>query len=386
MGDYIELDKPIYIGQDSKGPLIEVKIKFVNGQYEVEPVIHHDIDNERLKTLRDNLKSLISVKEENGQIKINIIGKDKDSNSVERCLGVCENGKYTPRAPLTTLELKMLSLGRGNDNYDRVFSGETLESSPLTDLHTHYTGQLRAREVYDIALQTAPQTVTFRTDVLVAQGVIPKKHNFPEYVSLDVLDKEVENFREKMINLMEVNIQDQITFMDMDDRYKSRNPFFDSDNPELIRNYILKIAENYAKSGVKYCELSVCTWMFKGNNPQDGEKRHEVFKNAVAEAKEKYGVDIAFLLATPRQKRGDAQMQEFTRDFVNEANFPLVAGIDLLGHEKTSNKDYAYIFATAANLCAKNGWKHFTIRSHAGESEEYGSWKIICICLRISRI
>ena len=42
-----------------------------------------------------------------------------------------------------------------------------------------------------------------------------------------------------------------------------------------------------------------------------------------------------------------------------------------MGHEKTSNKDYAYIFAAAANMCAKNGWKHFTIRSHAGESDEH---------------
>lgn len=372
MLENIEFDKPIYIGQDSNGPLIEIKIRKINGKYIIEPIIHHDVDNKRLITLRENLKSLISLKEENGKLKINIIGKDKDSKPVQRCLGEYDSkGNYIPRAPLTTLELKMLSLGKGNENYDRVFSGETLEASPLTDLHTHYTGQLRAKEVYDIALKTAPETVVFSSAKLVKSGVLPPDHKYPDYVSLDILDKEVKDFRAKMIDLMEINIQDQITFMDMDDRYVNRGPFFDSDNPELVRNYILKIAENYAKSGVKYCELSVCTWMFQGSSPQESEYRHKMFKDAVSEAKEKYGVDIAFLLATPRQKRDNTSLMNFTRSFINEANFPLVAGIDLLGHEKTSNKDYAYIFAAAANLCAKNGWKHFTIRSHAGESEEY---------------
>ena len=370
MSKVIKLKNPIYIGQDGKGPLIEVQISLVNGKYEVEPLIHHDLDNERLMTLRDNLKSLLSVKEEKGVLSLNIIGKDKNSNQVTRSLGTITKGAYLPNAELTTLEVKMLSLGRSGESYDRVFASSEKVPSPKTDLHTHYTGQLPAREVYDIALKTSPKTVVFNTEKLVKNGVLPENHGLGESTTLDVLDK-IKGFREKLIDSMEVTIQDQITFMDMDELYSARGPFFDSGDPKLIRNYILKIAENYARNGVDYCELSTCTWMFQGNNPQDGENRHKAFASAIKEAQKKYGVTVAFLLATPRVKRDDQSMMWFTRGFINEANTPFVAGIDLLGHEKTSNKDYSYIFAAAANLCAKNGWKHFTIRSHAGESDEH---------------
>lgn len=370
MAKSVKTKNPIYIGLDGKGPLIEVQIKLVNGKYEVEPLIHHDVNNERLITLRDNLKSLLSVQENNGVLSLNIIGKDKNSNTVTRSLGTITKGAFLAEAPLTTLEVKMLSLGRDGNNYDRVFASGEKVPSPKTDLHTHYTGQLPAREVYEIALKTAPKTVEFRTDLLVKNGILDSNHNFGDKATLDVLNK-IPGFKEKLINSMEVNIQDQITFMDMDELYSARGPFFDSSNPNLIKNYILKIAENYAKNGVEYCELSTCTWMFQGCSEEENKERHKIFSSAVKEAQKKYGVTVAFLLATPRVKRDDHSMMGFTRAFINEANTPFVAGIDLLGHEKTSNKDYSYIFAAAANLCAKNGWKHFTIRSHAGESDEH---------------
>lgn len=370
MSKVIKLKNPIYIGQDGKGPLIEVQISLVNGKYEIEPLIHHDVDNERLITLKNNLKNLLSIKEENGVLSLNIIGKDGKSNAVTRSLGTINKGTFVSNAPLTTLEVKMLSLGRSGDSYDRVFSSSEKVPSPKTDLHTHYTGQLPARDVYDIALKTAPKTVVFNTEKLVKNGILPENHGLGEQTTLDVLDK-IKGVREKVINSMEVNIQDQITFMDMDELYYARSPFFDSNNPNLIKNYVLKIAENYAKNGVDYCELSTCTWMFQGNDPKDNQNRHKAFSDAVKEAYKKYGVTVAFLLATPRVKRDDQSMMWFTRSFINEAHMPFVAGIDLLGHEKTSNKDYSYIFAAAANMCARNGWKHFTIRSHAGESDEH---------------
>ena len=371
MAKVLKLKSPIYIGQDSKGPLIEIQISLVDGKWEIEPLIHHDVDNEQLKTLKENLKSLMSIKEVNGVLSLNIIGKDKESRTVERSLGTIKKGKFESNAPLTTLEIKMLSLGKANEGYDRVFASSEIPPSSKTDLHTHYTGQLPANEVYDIALSVAPKTIVFDTSRLVKSGILPENHKYGETATLDVLHKEVPGFRGKMLDLMEVNIQDQITFMDMDELYSSRSPFFDSTNPALIRSYILKIAENYAKNGVEYCELSTCTWMFQGNNQKEGEERHRAFADAIKEAKKKYGVTVSFLLATPRVKRDDNSLMWFTRSFINEANVPFVAGIDLLGHEKTSNKDYAYIFAAAANMCAKNGWKHFTIRSHAGESDEH---------------
>ena len=216
MAKSVKTKNPIYIGLDGKGPLIEVQIKLVNGKYEVEPLIHHDVNNERLITLRDNLKSLLSVQENNGVLSLNIIGKDKNSNTVTRSLGTITKGAFLAEAPLTTLEVKMLSLGRDGNNYDRVFASGEKVPSPKTDLHTHYTGQLPAREVYEIALKTAPKTVEFRTDLLVKNGILDSNHNFGDKATLDVLNK-IPGFKEKLINSMEVNIQDQITFMDMDE-------------------------------------------------------------------------------------------------------------------------------------------------------------------------
>ena len=108
MAKSVKTKNPIYIGLDGKGPLIEVQIKLVNGKYEVEPLIHHDVNNERLITLRDNLKSLLSVQENNGVLSLNIIGKDKNSNTVSRSLGTITKGAFLAEAPLTTLEVKML--------------------------------------------------------------------------------------------------------------------------------------------------------------------------------------------------------------------------------------------------------------------------------------
>lgn len=380
MSNEVKVNNPIYIGDDGKGnPLIQINIiPVAGGGYRVEPKILGEV-TEASKNLRDNLEKLLRVKADNkGNIQLNIIAKNNKDEITTRCLGTINHKRFNPNVELTTLEIKMLSLGMEGNDYDRVFANSEEIPTPHTDLHTHYTGQLTAKEVYDIAMKTNPNEVTFKVADLIKNKIVPQGmfQDESQYVPLSQLDK-IEGVREKLLESMTINRQGQVSFLDMDDRYKQRNPFFDPADENLIKNYILQIAKNYASKGVKYCELSVSPWIFNGSpNLKTGEykereNRHKYFLKAVQEAKKKYGVDVAFLLATPRVNRSKEALEAFTKSFIDEIDYPIVSGIDLLGHEITSNKDYTYLFASAAKMCATHELSNYTIRCHAGESAEY---------------
>ena len=107
----------------------------------MDPVILHDKEDKNLKLLKDNLTKLLKIKESDKGININI-----ETKKGVRTLGVIEGKMYTPKVNLTTTEIRMLSIG--NVKEGNVFLNDEVLPSVITDLHTHFTGVLKARDIY----------------------------------------------------------------------------------------------------------------------------------------------------------------------------------------------------------------------------------------------
>lgn len=356
----IKLKNHIYIGEDSLGNLLELSIYKDNDKYSFDiSLLRKDTS---LNNLKDNLEKVIEIKEENNKLNINL-----NVNNTVRSLGHIENNKYTNNIPLTNTEIRMLSLG--NVREGNIFYNDKEIPYVNTDLHTHLSGVLNAKDIYEIGMKVSPKSVKFKISFLVGNKIIQSEDVKEEFMTLASLNK-IKGFKERLINAMEIKPYKQITFTDMDIIYDIRGPFFASSDPKLFEAYMLKMGEDYSKKGVKYVEVAASSKMFKIYNEKAFEEKHKIIENALKKTKEKYGVDINLLIANPRSKTNEEDINQYLSIVAKCIKYPYIRGIDLLGHEKTSNKLYSYTFASVTRMCALHDLKYFTIRSHAGETRE----------------
>lgn len=238
----LKLKKDIFIGEDSFGPLIRIDIYKDKNNYNFIPVILHDKEDVNLNILKNNLYKIIEI---DNDLNINF----KINNKI-RNLGKIENKEYREKVALTTTEIRLLSLGEVNDK--SIFDNKENIVNTITDLHTHFTGVLKAKDIYDIAMKIDPKSVLFEIDNLVIGKVLEENTTLDRSIkhSLYELDK-LKGFREKIINKMEIKPYKQITFTDMDIIYDLRGPFFASSDPKLFEKYVMKMGESYKEKGVK---------------------------------------------------------------------------------------------------------------------------------------
>lgn len=351
-------------------------------------------DNPR-KTIEDliaNLNTLLVVDRETNEIKFKAYNKNKES--VFKTLGVIEGHKITNPSLLAAYEIKTLSQAVFDEEdfkeHGFPFVGEEELPTPVTDLHTHFTGVISASRVYEIALMTAPKEVFFDYKTLVKNNIISREEFLKladgtelskARISLEELDK-IPGFKEKLISIMEIPIDQQSTFVNLNTVYDVRNPFFGSRSIELFDKYVDEIAEIYSKSGVKYCEMSMGTNFFianpKGKKGDEAislyekfEKKMEHVRKKFEQIKRDYGVDINFLIANSRSMNSREEIERFCDSIRSCCKYPFVVGMDILGHEKTSNEDFKYAFAYMARFCNEHNLTKYTIRCHTGESKEF---------------
>jgi adenosine deaminase len=344
---------------------------------------------EGINNLITNLNGLLLVKQlSKNHYEINIKTYDKEGNEIYRNIGEWKNGSLIKRNSLTAFEIKNLSQGvileRIFKNRRIPFSNTDSLPTPITDLHTHYTGVLTAQSVYDIALKTAPKTVLFSQKYLIKHGLITKEvyerlkrynDNDPsikrkDLFTLEQLNK-IPGFREKLISKMEIPAEQQITFTNLNDVYAAREPFFKSKSLNIFEMYIEQIAKDYKAAGVKYCEIDVAPALFLPFKGKQRVSKMKYIENILEKMKNKYGVDINFMLANSRTQNTKEQIDNFLLTSYELAKYPFICGTDILGHEKTSNRDFEYVYASMTRFCVMNGLKSFTIRSHSGESKEH---------------
>ena len=377
----------------------KINLQFSDGQVKVVPVSAEI--NPNINNLIANLNQLLEI-EPLGKNKYAIRLKtyDKEGNVSYRDFARYDNGIISKGSQsLATFEIKTLSLG--------IFSKESfmksgfpfapkepIEKTPLTDLHTHFTGVLSGAELYEVAIKSPAKSdpIVFSKDVLLNNGyvspqqyeqlkkeghvvtkefIIKGEPRTVELVELSILDSKIPGFKDRVISKMEISAEHQETFKDLDAVYDARKPFFASTDTELYDQYFLAIAKKYKESGVKYCELSVAPQMFLHKNPEKQAEKLEHFSKLFTRIQKEYGVDIKFLLGNSRSSNSEKQVDEFLFHAQDLAQYPFVSGVDVLGHERTSNREFEYMFASMTSFCIKNGLQDYTIRCHTGESTEY---------------
>lgn len=273
--------------------------------------------------------------------------------------------------------------------------------SPITELHTHSSAQIRADDLLAVALEAdkkgppvgypvdllkllhveEPNQKTFRaksfefTPLKDEDGLHCEQGGNTEcdYVRIGDLTPRQ---REAIAIKMRIPPDGTMLFSDFDrEMYRYRNPLVK--NPALTKEMIKKIAEDYAAQGVQYAELSTGSMM----NPKwfraMAEAIDEIERDGVGPEHKK--VTLRFLVNLPRNV-GPQETLIALKKAQFLARHPYITGMDLTGYESNKTSDFHWALAHAAqwarasegsDLDPKDGWdfkRDFTIRVHAGET------------------
>lgn len=281
--------------------------------------------------------------------------------------------------------------------------------APITDLHTHASAQIKGADLMRIALEQdlkmggdgitypvellkllKPMGMELSTDQRAKVITVPsikfspglKEHkqlqceqdpgkgNTCEAIRLRDLTEEQRALLVRKMDVAQHTIQPFSRFDP--EMYRFRNPL--TKRSELSREMLLTIAKDYAKQGVRYAELST------GSMLENADWFAEAIK-AVDEAQQKYGVTMRFLAGIPRDN-DPADMLKNLEKIKYAARHPYLVGVDVLGYEFKSAKDFSWALRHIAqwaaapdgsDLKAEEGWdfkRDFTIRMHAGETSK----------------
>lgn len=308
---------------------------------------------------------------------------------------------------LTVTELRMLATSEIKPAH--VPASRTLYTgfdaglhAPITELHTHSSGQIGADALIDMAMAHGLDYPTelldrlgielttderaaikprgglgFRFSPLESEGLACEIENAPcDVVPLSTLTIE---HRALLARQMCVPQDVAICFSDFDrEFYRFVNPLVK--NAVLTRDLILHIARDYQKHGVRYSELSTASMLNLDEKGEAGWFREMIA--AVKQAEEETGVQLRFLVGVPRTY-GPAKVMAEIAKIKFAVRHPLIAGIDLLGYESNKTSDFAAALAHIADwarayhgseLTPARGWdfkRDLTIRIHAGETGKH---------------
>lgn len=266
--------------------------------------------------------------------------------------------------------------------------------APITELHTHFSAQISARAFMDIALKhdrarTEGQEITYPVELLTKLGiglndaqqnqVVKVKSTggpsgMPEADLLQCERKGVECDAIRLSNLtqaqrdsicrkMEIAPETILQFSQFDpEMYRYRSPL--SKSSSLNHDFIMEIAKEYARHGVKYAELSLTTML---RDPD----WFVTMERAVDEAKQTYGVDIRFLAAVPRSAKPADLFKDMER-MKCALRHPYVVGMDIVGYEVNATDNFRWALEHMASWAAhpQAGFhkNDMVIRVHAGET------------------
>lgn len=270
--------------------------------------------------------------------------------------------------------------------------------APITDVHTHSSAQIKAKDLIDVALEVSKtEVITYPLELLNMLGIeldesqkdsVVSVNSFEfsptkrdglaceqggktkcEAIPINKLTKEQLNV---IIRQMQVAADATISFSQFDSAmYRFRNPLVK--HPALAKPILLQIAKDYHDQGIQYAELSTGSMLnpdwFKG------------MVEAVEEAQQKYGVTMRFLVGVPRSLTNQDTLAVLEKAKY-AARHPYIVGIDLLGYESTKTEDIRWALAHIAQWAqAKEGgsdlkqadWnfqRDFIVRVHAGETSK----------------
>ncbi|SET20723.1 NUDIX domain-containing protein [Stigmatella erecta] len=246
--------------------------------------------------------------------------------------------------PLSAVEARFLA----DNNVPLSLPTGTPALSPRTDLHTHFAGALPGKTLVELA--TSTEGVTVPRGLLSEIG-IDARQDVPA-PALNPLA------RERLARSLDVPLDRQITFQDMERLYARRSPL--TKHPLLFVPQLRAIARQLAATGVRYAELSLSTAV----EPEVLTALHASLEPIEDES----GVRLRFLVALSRHD--DLEWDLDVLDRVEQCLASrAIAGVDIMGHETCSTRAFVPILERAASLGdARPG---FVVRVHAGENPAY---------------
>ena len=300
---------------------------------------------------------------------------------------------YNQHLRMTVSETRMLGRAMTEEQlqripYPRDFAPHFNEMrKPVTDLHTHLSSQIPGSDLVEMSarhdavyplelleemgidasgLATYP-IKSFRFDPAIYTGVAKNCELDPEDPSQDkskLVGVKIRDLKKKQpadyktfIRNMSIPVDQIFGPGDFDTKfYRFRNPL--EKNPELARDKIMQVAENYKAEGIKYAELSTGAML-------SPEWLREAIP-AIEEAEAKTGVKLRLLVGIPRSKSPDA----VSRDIENMkfvAQCPYIVGVDFLGFESNKTEDFTAAIYNIARWAQR-------LRNNRVDSDEYGRY------------
>ncbi len=286
---------------------------------------------------------------------------------------------------------------------------DAAKHAPITDVHTHLSAQIKAEDLLDVAFAADERAIpgddkhpiiAYPVELLELLGFKYRKDD-PRLVKTPVREftpmqdeelacekdsGEVPAIRitqltdaEKQAIVKQMQIAPDMT-MDSGDfdreMYRYRNPFIK--HPLLAKPVIKKVAEDYARNGVQYAELSTGSMLNPAWFKAMVEALDEIERDGVGPEHKK--PTLRFLVGLPRNI--SPQKTLITLEKIKYlARHPAIVGIDLLGYESNKTSDFNWALANIADwaraadgrsdLKPEEGWDfkdQFIIRVHAGET------------------
>ena len=318
--------------------------------------------------------------------------------------------------PLAASEVRGLNMALTRDEnpkkdvlgklpYDRAKRDgfQAAKHAPITDVHTHLSAQIKSEDLLDVAFaadEVGNPEIAYPIELLEILGfkyrkddprlVETKGRGFTpmrdEGLTCEKDGADCKGIRitqltndEKQAIVRQMQIAPDVT-MDSGDfdreMYRYRNPFIK--HPALAKAVIKKVAEDYARMGVEYAELSTGSMLNPAWFRAMSEALDEIERDGVGPDHKK--PVLRFLVGLPRNI--SPQETLITLEKIKYlARHPAIVGIDLLGYESNKTSDFNWALANMADwarapdgrsdLKPEDGWNfkdQFIIRVHAGET------------------
>lgn len=252
---------------------------------------------------------------------------------------------------LTAFETRALAQGK-TEGIPFERDVET-DFTPRTDLHTHYAGALRTESLIKIGKK---HNIPYPADWLENMGIDISKYEVDEEGRIkvnDIIDEDIKILE----NHLKMPIATQETFNRMEEVYSLRKPF--TKNKELFPEFLRELAYDYKRNGVEYAELSMSNFMTEPEYMQ-------MLEDCLPEIEQETGVKLRFLAALNRREIKEINQDETDR-IKTIARSPYIVGMDVVGQELNSTKDFAEELQEIARYAMEED-PEFTIRVHAGEN------------------
>jgi|GEM_PF-1410899 len=243
--------------------------------------------------------------------------------------------------------------------------------TPITDLHTHLSGQVSSHDLIQIGLRhhtLYPVSALKKLGLAYPEDKLTdmKRMVFLPTAHLDTSTAKTEpavqlsdlspDVLARLEQAMSLSPENQSTYQDMEVCYYLREPF--TKNLDVLPDILRKVAQEYQKQGVQYAELST--------NSVTDPKWLKVIHDVMPEIEQETGVALRFLAGIPRNLNDQAILERIEK-FKRAAASPYIVGVDVLGYEMNKT---SHLQSHLENLAAwiRDNAPHMVLRIHAGEN------------------